>query len=150
MTKGQSTLNIAQKELQLSTAMDPQCTLASFEIDSHVKGYHAYQNEWVPVVNEKLRTRTEPENVVDKYAVCVLSGEDVVGHLKKGKSGRFAKTVFYFLRGDKDGSCSVIMRGKPVNLGDGEGMQVPCTLHFTGQKTFIEVLRKQLSSLDEC
>jgi len=143
-------LNIAQKELQLSTAMDPQCTLASFEIDSHVKGYHVYQNEWVPVVNEKLRTRTEPENVVDKYAVRVLSGEDVVGHLKKGKSGRFAKTVFYFLRGDKDGSCSIIVRGKPVNLGDGEGMQVPSTLHFTGQKTFIEVLRKQLSSLDEC
>lgn len=130
--------------------MDPQCTLPLFEIDSHVKGYHAYQNEWVPVVNENLRARTEPENVVDKYAVCVLSGEDVVGHLKKGKSGRFAKTVFYFLRGDKDGSCSVIVGGKPVNLGDGEGIQVQCTLHFTGQKKFIEVLRKQLSSLDEC
>lgn len=83
--------------------MGPRCTLASFEIDSHVKGYHAYQNEWVPVVNEKVMAQTEPENVVDKYAVCVLSGEDVVGHLKKGKNGRFAKTVFYFLRVDKDG-----------------------------------------------
>jgi len=56
----------------------------------------------------------------------MLSGEDVVGHLKKGKSGRFAKTVFYFLRGDKDSSCSTIMRGKPVNLGDGEGI---CKCH---------------------
>ena len=91
VTKGQSTVNIAQKELQLSAGMDPQCTLPLFEIDSHVKGCHAYQNEWVPVVNEKLRTRTEPENVVDKYAVCVLSGEDVVEHLKKGKSGRLPK-----------------------------------------------------------
>jgi len=107
-------VNIAQKELQLSTAMDPQRTLALFEIDSHVKGYHAYQNEWVPVVNEKLRAQTEPENVVDKYAVCTLSGKDVVGHLKKGKSEPFAKMVFYFLRGDKDDSCSVIVRGKPV------------------------------------
>lgn len=130
--------------------MDPHHTFASFKIDSHIKGYHAYKDTWVPKVNEELRTRTEPENVVDKYAVCVLLGEDAVGHLKKGKSGRFAKTVFYFLRADKTGSCSVIVRGKPVNLGDGEGMQVPCSLHFTGQKAFIEVLRKQLSSLEEC
>ena len=26
------------------------------------------------------------------------------------------------------------MKGKPVNLGDGEGLQVPCTLHFNGKK----------------
>ena len=58
--------------------------------------------------------------------------------------------VFYFLRSDKDSSCSIIVRGKPVNPGDGEGMQVLCTLHFMGQKTLIEVLWKQLSSLDEC
>jgi len=101
-------------------------------------------------VRRKHEPQTEPENAVDKYAVCVLSGEDVVGHLKEGKSGRFAKTVLYLLRGDKDGSCSVIVRGKPVNLGDGEGIQVPCILRFMGQKTFIEVPRKQLSSLDEC
>ena len=82
--------------------------------------------------------------------MCVLSGDDIVGHLKKEKNGQFAKTVFYFLRGDKDCSCSVIVRGKPINLGDGEGMQVPCTLHFMGQKAFIKVLRKQLSSVDEC
>lgn len=58
MTKGQSTVNIAQKEPQLSAAMDLQCMLASFKIDSHIKGYHAYQNEWVLVVNGKLRAQT--------------------------------------------------------------------------------------------
>ena len=44
--------------------------------------------------------RTEPENFVDKYAVCTLKVDEVVGHLKKGKTCRFAKTVFYFLRAD--------------------------------------------------
>ena len=123
--------------------------IASFEIDSYVKGYHEYQGIWVPKVNEKLRTQTEPENTVDKYAVCVLLDEEVIGHLKKGKTGRFAKTVFYFLRADKSiNSCTVIVRGKAVNLGDGEGMQVPCTLHFKGEKAFIEVLRKQLLILE--
>ena len=73
-----------------------------------------------------LILRTELENFVDKYAVCTV--DKVVGHLKKGKTGRFAKTVFYFLRANKNNSCTAIMKGKPVNLGDGEGMQVPCTL----------------------
>lgn len=83
---------------------------------------------------------------MDKYAVCVLSGEDIVGHFKKEKD----KMVFYFLRGDKDSSGSIIVKGKPVNPGDGQRMQMPCTLHFTEQKTLIEVLWKQVSNLDEC
>ena len=35
--------------------------------------------------------------------------------------GRFAKTVFYFLRADAYSSYTVIIKGKAVNLGDGEG-----------------------------
>ena len=61
--------------------------------------------------------------MVDKYAVCVMLGDEIVGHLKKGRTGRFAKTVFYFLRADEKGSCTAIVKGKAVNLGDGEGMQ---------------------------
>ena len=63
--------------------------------------------------------------------------------LKKGRTGGFAKTVFYFLRADEKGSCIAIVKGKAVNLGDGEGMQVPCTLHFKGTTKFIDVLRQQ-------
>ena len=40
----------------------------------------------------------EPRNIVDKYAVSVQRDDEVVGHLMKGKSGRFAKTIFYFSR----------------------------------------------------
>ena len=58
-----------------------------------------------------------------------LKVDEVVGHLKKGKTGRFAKTVFHFLKADKNNSCTAaIVKEKPVNLGDGEGMQVPCAL----------------------
>lgn len=64
--------------------------------------------------------------------------------MKKGRTGRFAKTVFYFLRVDEKGSCIAIVKGKAVNLGDGEGMQVSCTLHFKGTTKFIDVLRQQL------
>ena len=79
------------------------------------------QTIWTPKMNEKLSTRRETDNPVDKYAVFVLQNrETIVGHLKKGKSGRFAKTTFYFLRADERNSCTVVARGKPANLGDGE------------------------------
>ena len=29
--------------------------------------------------------------------------------------------------------------------GEGEGMQVPCTLHLKGHKKFIDILKKELS-----
>ena len=43
----------------------------------------------------------EPDNRMDKFAVCVKINEKIVGHLKKGTSGRFAKAIFYFLRSGK-------------------------------------------------
>lgn len=54
--------------------------------------------------------------------MCVRLDDEVVGYLKRGKSGRFVKIIFYFLRADFRSFCSVIIKGKVVNLGDGEGM----------------------------
>ena len=104
----------------------------NFEIDSFVKGYHEYKNIWTPKIGETLSTEREPGNLVDKYAVCVKKNNEIVGHLQLGKDAKFAKTVFYFLRADEYGSCDVLIKRKPVNLGDGDGMQVPCSLNFTG------------------
>ena len=68
----------------------------------------------------------------------------IVGHLPLGKSGKFAKTIFYFLRADELSSCKIVVTGKPVNLGDGEGMQVPCKLVFTGIEKCIDILKRHL------
>ena len=102
-----------------------------------------------------LTLRTEPENFVDN-AVCTLKVDKVVGHLKKGKTRRFAKTVFYFLRANKNNSYTAIVKGKPVKLGDGEGMpsallQLLALALFSlqrGKKMFIEVLRQQLLCIE--
>ena len=63
----------------------------------------------------------------------------------KGKSGRFAKTIFYLLCANKKNNCTVVVPCKAVNCGDGEGMQVPCTLYFKGHQKFIHILEKELS-----
>ena len=86
----------------------------------------------------------EPANPVDKYAVAVKKNNVVVGHLPLGCSGKFAKTIFYFLRGDEWSECKVIVTGKPVSRGDGNGMQVPCLLKLHGQKSIIDILKEQV------
>ena len=83
------------------------------------------------------------DNPMDKkYAVCVKKEKKIVGHLRLGKSGKFAK--FYFLRADELSSCKIVVTGKSVNLGDGEGMQVPCKLIFTGIEKSIDILKRHL------
>ena len=62
----------------------PAIVKASTEIDTYVKGYHVYKNIWKPTVNEELETKMEPDNVMDKYAVCVKKNTSVVGHLPLG------------------------------------------------------------------
>ena len=54
---------------------------------------------WTPCIGENVTAEREPDNM-DKCAVCVKKDKNIVCHLKKGKSGRFAKTFFYFLKAD--------------------------------------------------
>ena len=61
-----------------------------------------------------MSCRIEPSNIVDKYAVAVSNNDEVVGHLKKVTSGKFAKTVFFFLRTDTINTASVEITGKVI------------------------------------
>ena len=72
----------------------------SFNLSSFIKGYHVYQEVWSPELHEMLSAVPEPRYIVDKYVASVQRDDEVVGHLMKGKSGHFAKTIFYFLHAD--------------------------------------------------
>ena len=60
-----------------------------FDVESHIT------NERTPEIGETLKTRLEPENAVDRFAVTVEKEGLIVGHLNKGNIGRFAKTVLF-------------------------------------------------------
>ena len=62
-------------------------------------------------------------------------------------SESFAKTVSFFLRASNDNSCKVEVTGKRVNLGDGQGLQIPCKLHFIGNVNLIDKLKEILPPL---
>ena len=69
----------------------------------------------------------------------------VIGHLKKGKTGRYAKTVFYFLRANPINTASITVTGKRVRFRDRQGLQIPCTILFKGEEKYIDILKKQLN-----
>ena len=95
-------------------------------------------------MNEQWETEIEPDNVMDKYAVWVKKNTSIVGHLTLGKNGKFAKMIFYFLRADQDAECKVVITVKEVNLGDWDGMQVPCKLKISDPRKMVEILCKNI------
>ena len=118
-----------------------------YETNSTVMGYHEYQKKWDADIGEVLEAKTEPTNEKDKYAVAVCKKGDVVGHLPKGKTGKFAKMIFYFLKSEMLCACKVKVTGKRNNFGDDKGLRIPCLLQFFGPKENIELLKKLL---EEC
>ena len=81
----------------------------------------------------------------DKFAVAVIGDKDsVVGHLMKGKGGRFAETIFHFWRASECHGCRVHVTGQAINQGDDKAMKTPCTLMFKGQTEFADILSQEL------
>ena len=115
------------------------------EIQTYMKGHHVHKDIWTPGIREQLKVRIELDNCVDKYAVCVEKDKKVVGHLKKGESGKFAKIIFYFLRNDPYSSCIATISEKRCNLKDGEGLQVPCKLDMTGTVTICKYFKTRIA-----
>ena len=42
-------------------------------------------------------------------------------------------------------TARIPVTGKRVNFGDGQGLQIPCTILFKGEGKCIEVLKKELN-----
>ena len=123
----------------------PVVLITTLDLETFIKGHHVYKDIWILKQGEQLEVLMD--NQMDKFVVCVKINEKIVGHLKKGTSGRFAKTIFYFLRSDAYSSAWAKVTGKRCNLGDGEGMRVLGKLSLSGQPKFVSLLRKELMKM---
>ena len=54
-----------------------------FAFTSAVRGYRVYQDLWKPSIGEKLVAKREFNNPMDKHAVKVVKGDEMVGHLSR-------------------------------------------------------------------
>ena len=102
--------------------------MEEFETSSCIRGYHVYQDRWVPIIGEWLECTRQPENPRDRYAIAVCKGAEIVGHVP-----RYISTLCsLFIR--RGGTLYAIVLGGrqyPRDLVQG-GMEVPCRLHFVG------------------
>ena len=97
----------------LSCEEIPIVRLKYYAINAFVMGYQVYKKHWTPSIGDELQGFIESTNKLGKYAVAVKGKDgDVIGHLSLGKSGKFAETVFYFLKSDKNHQCKITVTGK--------------------------------------
>ena len=120
-------------------------TIKGFETESVIKGYHAYMNDWTPMLAENVSIRPEPENEIDEYAVAVTTDARVIGHLKKGKTGRYAKTDFYFLELIKWTLLGLLSQGKVLTLEMDKDCKFPAQFYSREKKCILKFQKKQLN-----
>ena len=55
--------------------------MASFLIEAMVRGYHVYKDIWSAVVGEEFPCMKEVGNTLDPFAVAMMKGDTVIGHV---------------------------------------------------------------------
>ena len=71
--------------------------------ESVVRGHHVYKRVWSPAIGEVLQLLQEEDNALDRFAVCVVKGELIIGHVPR----RLTRTVWHFLRHSGEVTCEV-------------------------------------------
>jgi hypothetical protein len=101
-------------------------------------GHHIYKNVWTPQLHEKLSCEVEPGNIFDPYAVAVKITWDnaTVGHVPR----KISAVCRMFLRRGTITYTVTGVRKYSTDLPQG-GLEVPCTLTFTGMTDNVEKVK---------
>lgn len=111
---------------------------------SAVRGFHHYIRVWKPEQDEKLSTKREITNPYDRYAIAVMRGKRVVGHMP----AEIARISWYFIRNGRRITCVITStRRRRSNLERG-GMEIPCSYIFTGAVMYRARLERMLKRAD--
>jgi len=110
--------------------------------DTCVRGYHVYQEVWVPAMDETLSCCREVGNPHDPFAVKVMKAGMTVGHLPK----KISSTCSLFMLDGGSISCKVTdpHRRYSSDLVQG-GLEIPCIITLQGTKELIDKARKLLT-----
>ena len=108
-----------------------------------MRGFHVYKTIWSPVLNEILQTQQEHGNPEDCYAVSILKGGVIVGHVPR----ELSSICWYFIERDGEISCKITGQRQRSPLLQG-GMEIPCTYTFRGKNKIIMKLKVIMNDLD--
>lgn len=118
---------------------------AVWTTESCVRGFHVYKETWEPVDGEMLECLREPDNAEDRYAVAMVKDSHVVGHVPRAIS----TPCSIFMRKGGLITCEIIGRYRYSRDLPQGGMDVPCRLHFSGQKTDVHKIEKFIKKIKD-
>ena len=72
-------VHFIRKEQGLTEEFGKDCCIRGY----HVYGYHVYKKRWREAIGKELECDREPENLCDRYAVCVKRSVVIIGHLPR-------------------------------------------------------------------
>ena len=61
----------------------PVVLITSLILETFIKGHHVYKDIWTLKQGEQIDVLMEPDNQMEKFAVCVKINEKIVENLKK-------------------------------------------------------------------
>ena len=107
-------------------------------MESCVRGHHVFGSIWSPTIGEQLVCKRQSGNPQDVYAVAVMRGATVVGHVPR----KISAACSIFLRRKGTIRCTVsASRRYSADLPQG-GLEVPCILKFQGDTKDVAKVRK--------
>ena len=77
--------------------------MTSFYVEVMVRGYHVYQVIWTAVVGKEFPCKREAGNTFDPFAVAVMRGTIVIGHVPR----RISSICSLFLQNEGSITCQV-------------------------------------------
>ena len=116
--------------LNISEAIPIAICSGLFSFNSYILGFHAFKQNWHPVLGRRYSCITEEKNEHDEYAVAVVNDDEVVGHIPL----RLSKMMSMFLK-LTDSHMEVERTGKYVNWGAGYKLEIPCKYHASGRES---------------
>ena len=114
----------------------------TYTFDSSIRGYHVYRDRLVAAVGKTLICRKECGNIHDVYAVAVVEGVVIIGHMPRA----ILAVCYLFI--EKGGTISCEITGShrySSDLPQG-GLELPCKLTFSRPAKVMEKVRNRLKN----
>ena len=111
-----------------------------FSFNSYIHGFHAYKQNWDPVLGRRYSFTLEEKNEHDEHAVAVVNDDDVVGYIPL----RLPKIMSIYLKLTSL-HMEVELTGKYVNRGGGYGLEIPCKYHDSGPEKAMPWVSKEVN-----
>ena len=96
-------------------------------MESCVRGFHVNKDIWIPATGEVLSCKGEDGNIMDPYAIAIMKGSEIIGHVPR----KISAACYLFIQ--KGGILTCIITDSnhqySSDLLQG-GLQIPCKLVF--------------------